>query len=410
MPPTRPRLQLMPDRRPGFVFGPLTFVVGALLSTSCGSANGTAGEAMPHAAPPIAVQAVAAVERPATRFIRVTGSLTAEDQADVAAETAGRVVATPVERGQPVSEGTELVRLSSTETEAQAREAEANAAQIAARLGLAASGVFDREMVPEVQAARASHALAQSEFTRIQSLLDQHVVSQAEFDQRRTQLEAARHQYEAARNAAGQQYQALEASRARVTLARKALADTTVRAPFAGLVAERSVSVGDYVTKGTRVAVVVRVNPLRLRLTVPEQFVAAVGVGQPVRFEVDAYPGQQFEGTIRYVSPTLEVSQRALLVEAVVANPENVLKPGFFATAEIQQPTLVPAIFVPAASIRTANGTSRVFVVTGDHIQERVVTIGQATGALVEVTGGLAAGERVATTNVGQLADGIKVS
>ena len=109
-------------------------------------------------------------------------------------------------------------------------------------------------------------------------------------------MEAARQQFESAKNGAAQQYQSLQAARARVTLARKALADTVVRAPFDGIVAERLVSVGDYVTRGMKVAVVVRVNPLRVQLTVPEQFVSAIAVGQPVTFEVDAYPGRQFDG------------------------------------------------------------------------------------------------------------------
>ena len=190
-------------------------------------------------------------------------------------------------------------------------EAEANASQIEARLG-AVGSAFDVNNVPEVQTARASQELAKSEFDRIQSLLDQRVVSQSEFDQRRTQLEAARQQYEAARNGAAQQYQALQAARARVTLARKALADTIVRAPFTGLVAERLVSVGDYVTSGTKVATVVRVDPLRVRLTVPEQFVSAVVVGQAVSFQVDSYPGRRFTGRVRYISPALESNQRAL--------------------------------------------------------------------------------------------------
>src|SRR6202022_2465550 len=103
--------------------------------------------------------------------------------------------------------------------------------------------------------ARASYDLAESEFARIKALLDQRVVSQSEFDQRRTQMEAARQQYDAAKNGAAQQYQSLQAARARVTLARKALADTVVRAPFGGLVAQRMVSIGDYVTKGMKVAV-----------------------------------------------------------------------------------------------------------------------------------------------------------
>ncbi len=401
-------LRRQPDATTGTaLLGVIALLAGALVWTSCSAANGKAAE--PATAAPIAVAATAAIEQPAMRFIRATGSLMAEDQAGVAAETAGRVTATPVERGQAVSEGTELVRLSSAETDAQVKEAEANAAQIAARLGLTGTDVLDVEAVPEVQTARSSYLLAQSEFSRIQSLLDQRVVSQAEYDQRRTQLDATRQQYEGARNAAAQQYQSLQAARARVTLARKALSDTVVRAPFPGLVAERMVSVGDYVTKGTKVAGVVRVDPLRLRLTVPEQLVSAVGVGQPVTFEVDAYPGRRFQGNVRYISPTLEANQRALTVEAVVANPDGTLKPGFFATAQLQQRLKTPATLVPAAAVQTSNGTSRVYVVAGDHVEERIVTIGETVNALVEIITGLKAGERVATAHVAQLADGTKV-
>ena len=183
----------------------------------------------------IAVAAVAAIEQPIARFIRATGTLMAEEQADVAAETAGRVVAAPIERGTQVTQGAELIRLSPTETDAQLKEAEANAAQIEARLGIADGGTFDVNAVPEVQNAKATYELAQSEFARIKSLLDQRVVSQSEYDQRRTQMEAARQQYEAAKNGAAQQYQSLQAARARVAMARKAFADTVVRAPFDGV-------------------------------------------------------------------------------------------------------------------------------------------------------------------------------
>jgi len=156
--------------------------------------------------------------------------------------------------------------------------------------------------------------------------------------------------------------------------------------------------------------VVVRINPLRAQLTVPEQFISAVAVGQPITFEVDAYPGRPFEGTIRYVSPTLQADQRALTVEANVPNPGNELKPGLFATARIQQPKQTLAILVPATAVQTAAGTSRVWVVNGDRVEERVVTIGPPLDTLVEVTTGLKAGERVATANVAQLADGMAVA
>jgi membrane fusion protein (multidrug efflux system) len=384
-------------------------LLGGVLVTSACSAAGKTADRATTAPARVSVAPVEATQQPIARFIQATGTLMAEERADVAAETGGRVVAAPIERGTAVGQGAMLIQLSPAETDAQAREADANAAQIEARLGVTAEKPFDVDSVPEVQNARATFDLAQSEFARIRSLLDQRVVSQSEFDQRRTQVEATRQQYEAARNGASQQYQSLQAARARVSLARKALDDTVVRAPFSGLVAERLVSAGDYVTRGMKVAVVVRINPLRAQLTVPEQFISAVAVGQPITFEVDAYPGRQFEGRIRYVSPTLQADQRALTVEAVVPNPGSELKPGLFATARIQQPKQTLAILVPASAVQTAAGTSRVWVVDGDRVEERVVTIGQPLDALVEVTNGLKAGERVATANVAQLADGMAV-
>jgi membrane fusion protein (multidrug efflux system) len=397
------------NRRPVFI-GLLASLAGAAALTSACSAGDAKAKERPTAPATVAVSPAAAVEQPLARFIRATGTLMAEEQAEVAAETAGRIVAAPVERGTAVSQGAELVKLSSIETDAQLKEAEANAAQLEARLGLSAGAAFDVDAVPEVRNAKASAELAESEFARIKSLLDQRVVSQSEYDQRRTQAEAARQQFDATKNGAAQQFQMLQAARARVALARKAAADTIVRAPFTGIVAQRLVSVGDYVNKGTKVAVVVRVNPLRVQLTIPEQFISAVAVGQPVNFEVDAYPGRQFEGTMKYVSPALQADQRALTIEASVPNPNAVLKPGLFATARIEQPAKTPGVLVPAGAVQASGGTSRVFVVTGDHVEERVVTTGDTVGDQVEITKGLRSGERVATKNVGQLADGTKVS
>ena len=385
-------------------------LAGAALTGAC-TAAGKAADTAPAAAPAaVAVSATAAAEQPVTRFIRATGSLTAEEQADVAAEIAGRIIATPVERGTAVGEGAVLVRVSPAEADAQAKEAEANAAQIEARLGMAEGRSFDVNAVPEVQTAKASYDLATNEFNRIKSLLDQRVVSQSEFEQRRTQMEATRQQFEAARNGAAQQYQALMGARARVALAHKSVSDTTVRAPFTGLVAERLVSVGDYVTKGMKVAIVVKVTPLRVQLTVPEQFVSAVKAGAPVTFQVDAFPGREFTGTVRYVSPTLEANKRALTVEAVVPNQSGDLKPGLFATARIEQPERTPAVMVPTSAVQTTAGTSRVYVVSNGTVEERIVTIGQQADAFIEIATGLKAGEQVATKNIAQLFDGAKVS
>ena len=381
--------------------------VAALTSAGC-SGEKTSAQSLPAPAP-IAIHVSPVQSQAIDRFLRVTGSLTADEQAEVAAETAGRVIATPVERGTSVSAGTVLVRVSGTESDAQLREAEANASQIEARLGLATGQEFDPTRVPEVLNAKASLDWAEAEFGRIKALLDQKVVSQSEYDQRLTQVQAARQQYLAAQNSAQQSYRSLIAARARVDLARKTAADTSVRAPFSGLVAERLVSTGDYVTRGTKVATVVKIDPLRVELTVPEQYLSQVKIGQPVRLGVDAYPEETFTGHVRFVSPALKTAQRALTVEAVAPNADGRLKPGLFATALLQQSSPAPALLVPATAVETLAGTSRVYVVAGDKVEERIVTTGERVGDRIEIATGVKAGEKVAANPRGKLTDGVRV-
>jgi RND family efflux transporter MFP subunit len=392
-------------------FVPAVVVLLAAASGAAACSSRTSAEEAPAAvSPSVSDLATVAVEsRAIDRFIRVTGSLTADEQAEVSAETGGRIVGTPVERGTRVAQGDVLVRISPAEAAAQLQEAEANAEQIEARLGLKPGDTFDPKTVPDVMNAKASVEFAEAEFGRIRSLLEQRVVSQSEFDQRRTQVEAARQQYLVAQNSAEQSYRSLQAARARMSLARKAVADTAVRAPFSGIVAERLVSVGDYVTRGTRVATVVRIDPMRVELTIPEQAVSLVKPGQSVKLTVDAYPNEVFEARIRFVSPSLRADQRALTVEAVATNADGRLKPGLFATASIQQPQSAPALLVPAKAVETVSGTSRVYVVEDERVIERIVTLGERVGDRVELTSGASAGETVAAEPNGRLTDGMKV-
>lgn len=389
---------------------PFVFVLLALVAAGCsrGAASQPArAEAAPAA---LAVSVSEVAERPIARFIRVTGTLTAQEQAEVAAETSGRIVATPVERGTRVGGGGELVRIAAVDTEAQVAEAEANAAQIEAGLGMSGGRAFAQDAVPDVMNTKSAYDLAQSDYERLRTLLDQKVISRAEFDRAFANVESTRQKYEMAKNTAAQQFQALMAARARVARARKALADTIVKAPFEGLVAERLVSTGDFVTPGTRVAVVVRVDPLRVELTVPEQFVSVVGVGRPVSLQVDAYPDRTFTGHVRYVSPALSASTRALVVEAVVANPAGELKPGFFVTARIEQASPTPALLAPARAVQSIAGTQRVFVARGDRAEERIVTTGQTVDDLVEIVSGLAKGEPVILEHPDALVDGAPIA
>lgn len=383
-------------------------VVAAMVAAGCG------GREVPAAAAGgsevITVTAAAAVEQPLTRFISVSGTLMAQDDAEVAAEVAGRVIATPIERGSRVARGGTLIQIADTEVAAQAREAEANAAQLEARLGMASGAPFEVERVAEVANAKAAQELAQTEFERTKQLQAQQLVSKSEFDQRQAQAQAAQRQYEVARNGAEQQYQALMGARARVALARKAVEDTQVRAPFDGVVAERMVSAGDYVTRGTTVASILRISPLRLELTVPAQYIKTLAAGRTVHLDVDAYAGEPFTGIVRFVSPALKSETRALMVEAIVPNADGRLKPGLFATARIEQAEQTAAILIPRAAVATTGEVSRVFVIKGDRAEERLISLGQAVGDRVEATSGLAAGDRVVVGGREKLRDGATIT
>ena len=340
----------------------------------------------------------------------MSGTLTAQDQAEVAAEIAGRVVATPVERGSRVGANGDLVRIAAAEVDAQAREAQANAAQIEARLGIAGGATFDVARVPEVASAEAARHLARTDFERAQTLHTSKLISHAEFEQKSAQLESAERQYDVARNGAEQQYQALMGAQARVTVAQKALADTVVRAPFAGVVGERFVSVGDYVTRGTKVASVMRVDSLRVELTVPEQYVAAVETGP--------------RGDLRSRRLSRRDLHRAGALRLAVAERRHPRADHRGGGAQRRRPAQARLLRHGAdragqdgarpagagAAVRTVAGTARVFVVAGDRVEERIVMIGQVVDDRVEITDGLKAGERVVARGVEQLVDGVRVA
>ena len=335
---------------------------------------------------------------PSPGYISVSGTLTAEEDADVAAEIAGRVVATPVERGSRVAADGDLVRIAATEVEAQAREAQANAAQIEARLGIANGAAFDVERVPEVANAKAAHRpgphrlRARRDAAEAAAALAVRVRPASAPRSRRPSVSTT-----SPRNGAEQQYQSLMAARARTRVAQKALADTVVRAPFAGVVGERFVSVGDYVTRGTKVASVMRVDPLRVELTVPEQdVVGGRPPAAPSPSRLTRIPARPFTGQVRYVSPSVNADTRALTIEAVVPNPDRPPE----ARVLRHRPHRAGGdsrrgMLVPAAAVRTVAGTARVFVVAADRAEERIVMTGQAVGERIEITTGLKAGERV---------------
>jgi membrane fusion protein, multidrug efflux system len=153
----------------------------------------------------------------------------------------------------------------------------------------------------------------------------------------------------------------------------------------------------------------VNIDPLRVELTVPEQYLGQVRAGQAVRLSVDAYPDTIFNAKVRFVSPALQTNQRALTVEAVAPNADGRLKPGLFATALLQRPDPQPALLVDASAVETVAGTSRVYVVNGEKVEERIVTLGERVGNRIELATGVKSGERVVINPRGKLTDGTRV-
>jgi len=241
-------------------------------------------------------------------------------------------------------------------------------------------------------------------------LIEEGAVSRSEHDFKRADYLGAKAQYETTLNQVRNLYQLLEAQRARVAMTRKGLEDTVIRAPFSGLVAEKYVDVGSYAKKGEKLLTLVRIDPLRVELTIPEVAVAAVKKGQRVSFSVQSYPDRRFEGTIAYIGPALRTDSRALVIEALVPNGNGMLQPGLFTTARIELPAIQPSLLVPASAVRTEAGVSRLYAVKGGRAELRIVQIGREADGLVEIVRGLSTGERVVAQATDHLADGAPVT
>ncbi len=404
----------------------LVLLVVAVAFSACG---GSRGQSKPPAAQaqatPEAVQVTtaAAIVRDLPQYIEATGSLGADEQTDVAPTVAGRVVAVGVDLGSYAQKGTVLVRLDDadarlrlTQLQAQAAQAQSAVRQAEAKIGLRPGQPFDPARVAEVGAARAAYELAEKQLTRQARLLESGDVSRSAYDQQKAQRDQLQQQYEAQLAAARQNYagiqtarSAAEAAQAQVAQAEKAIRDAVVYAPISGYVSERPADVGEYVTTSSKIATIVRTNPLRLRIDIPEQFISVVQTGQSVSVTTSAYADRSFAGRVARISPNVAPTSRTLTVEAEVDNGQNLLKPGQFATVRILLPQGQSAVLIPVRAVRTAENTSRVFVVNNGRAEERVVQLGQAEGDLVEIKSGVREGEVVATSNVEQLKDGIEI-
>jgi len=403
-----PRLILRPSR---LLLGIVLMSLPAL--AACGNTEVNHVEPATKAdsqAKPIAVSTVRAEERLLSEGLDVTGTLMADAKTDVASELDGRIVKIPVERGSIVTEGALLAQLDDRDAVNALHEAEAIEAQTRERLGLAADEAFDPLKTPDVLQARAARDRAETDYRRYAQLLDEGAISRSEHDFKRADFLSAKAVYETTLNQMRNLYQQLQAQKVRVTMMHKALQDTVIRAPFSGLISEKYANVGSYAKKGEKLLTLVRVDPLRIELTIPEVAVAAIRKGQKVSFAVQSVPDRQFLGTIAYVGPALRADSRALVVEAIVPNGNGLLQPGLFATARIELPASRRALVVPSTAVWTDAGVPKLYVARGDRAELRIVQLGRELGDVLEVARGLSAGERVVTKPTLGLTDGAAIA
>ncbi|MBN8614963.1 MAG: efflux RND transporter periplasmic adaptor subunit [Deltaproteobacteria bacterium] len=263
---------------------------------------------------------------------------------------------------------------------------------------------------PEVRSAASAQSLADDNLRRAEELAQRGVFTPAQLDEARARAQQAHDQHASALQNVRGAIAALGAAEAQLSIASTAVNESTVRAPFAGEIAARGVSPGEFVTQQSSLVTLVRTDPLRLELQVPQERVSEVRVDQSVFVTVDAFPDARFEGRVRYISASVDRASRAMIIEAVVPNADGRLRPGMFVSARIELGGTQEVAVVPPAAISTSAGVSRAFVVADGHVQERVVTVLERTNDEVVLRVGVTGGETVATSNLDRLGDGVAVT
>lgn len=290
-----------------------------------------------------------------------SGSLASPEDATLGAEVEGKVVELLADLGDEVHKGQVLARINP-----------------------------DEYLYRKTQAETAQ-AQAEANLKRTEELAKQNIVSASGLEDARTN---------AARAAAD------------ADLAKKRYRDTEVRAPFAGAIAKRLVSTGEYLKVGQPVFQLVMTNPLKLIGEIPERYLGTVKPGGLVTLALDAFPGRTFEGRITRVAPAVNPQSRAFSVEARVQNPKGQLKPGVFASAKAGTGTEQGALAVPELALTAFAGVNKIFVIEGTTAHERRVEVDRRLpGGLVVVRGaGLQTGQKVAVSGLARLAEGVEVT
>ncbi len=346
----------------------VVLVVGAIAYVKLGQFAAMGEAAAGMVMPPETVTAAAIADARWEQVIAATGTVTAVQGVTVSAEVGGRVTAIAFESGAVVGAADVLLQLDTASEEAQLASAEAAA------------------------------ALARADLSRVRRLGNRDLASDDAVDRAEAQVKD---------------------TVAQVGVTRALIAKKTVRAPFSGRLGLRQVNLGQVLADGDPIVALQTLDPVYVDFSVPQNQLALLSDGMPVRVDSDAAIGETFEGSIMAVSPEVDAATRNVRVRARVANPDEKLRSGMFVNVEVVLPDAKPVLPVPATAVLYAPFGDSVFVVeeqrnaeTGEterHLRQQFVRLGEARGDYVDVTDGLEPGETVVTSGVFKLRGGAKV-
>lgn len=291
--------------------------------------------------------------------VRATGRIEAVQAVDLRSDEEGRIIELLFAEGQFVAKGRPLVRIDDAMPRAQAERAKA-----------------DRD-------------LAVQQLARVRRLREQNASTPADLER----AEAAARSAEAALGILDLQIER-----------------SIVRAPFGGVVGQRFVSAGDYVTSATRLLTLQTVDPQRAVIEVPERHAVRLRRGQIVEFTVAAEPGRIFRAQVDFIDPVVQDANRTIVVKGRARNADGVLKPGMFIEARLATATRADAVVVPEDAIQPLRTTNVVWAVADGKASRRVVQLGTRSQGFVEVLSGVAPGELVVVGGLERMAEGMPLA
>ena len=317
--------------------------------------------------PPEAVTTIVAQQAEWPAALNLIGTIAAVQGVTVSADLSGVVERVLFESGQAVRAGQVLAVLDTRQEQAQ------------------------------LAALAAQHELARLTFDRLQGLLNERVISKAEFDR----ASAEYHQTDA-----------------RVGEIRAVIERKTIRAPFSGILGIRQVNLGQYLAAGDELVTLQSLNPIYVNFGVPQQSAGQIVVGRTVRLTSDGLPGVEWPGRITAIDSIVDPTTRNIQVQATLANPDGRLRPGMFVQPELALGPSQTVIALPASAISYAPYGDSVFVVSemkGEDgkpyrgVRQQFVKPGAARGDQVAVLSGITPGEEVVTSGVFKLRNGAAV-